>query len=223
MKKIQLIEAVVDFLTGGDATADTQGQYHPEMIRIHVQNAFNQLVFQIWLNSKKFSDYSQLDAWSKIYEVYVLDQQGIKAHAFLPYPPMQLPNNMGIRQICDHDNVSNVFAYLEATANVVFNELEVSTVDNTPTFRLMQNNLSTGQGEESHILILEKLPVAPSAITSLDIMMIVPLEQMGDYDDIAFPAEMGEDGLIKQIVDFISKKPSEDTNNDQNFNRSIPQ
>jgi hypothetical protein len=218
MKKIHLIEAVIDHLTGGDATADTQGQYHPLMITKHIELAFNQVVFQVWLNSKKFSDYSQLDAWSKTYQISVLNQVGAKAHAFLPYPPMQLPNNMGIRQINDHDNTSVVFAYLEATANAIFSELEVSQVDTTPTFRIEQNNLSTGAGEESHMLRLEKLPLDPDAITSLDIMMIVPLEKMSDYDDIAIPAEMGEDGIVKQIVEVIRSKPAQDTVNDQNAN-----
>jgi hypothetical protein len=218
MKKIHLIEAVIDHLTGGDATADTQSQYHPLMITKHIEFAFNQIVFQVWLNSKKFSDYSQLDAWSKTYEIQIIDQDGANAHAFLPYAPMQLPNNMGIRQICDHLDKSIVFAYLEATANAIFSELEVSQIDTTPTFRIEQNNLSTGAGEESHMLRLEKLPLAPNVLLSLDIMMIVPLEQMDEYDDIAIPAEMGEDGIIKQIVEVIRSKPSQDTVNDQNAN-----
>lgn len=223
MKKIHLIDAIVDHLTGGDATADTQGQFHPQIIKKRVEFAFNQLLFQVWLNSKKFSDYSQLDAWSKTYEIQVLGQSGTKAYAFLPYPPMQLPNNMGIRQICNHADTAVVFAYLEATANVVFAELEVNTVDDTPTFRLEQNNRSTGPGEESHILHIEKLPIAPDAIESLDIMMIVPLEKMDDFDDIAIPAEMGDEGLVNKLIELIRTKPPQDTINDQNFDRPVTQ
>jgi len=223
MKKIQLIEAIVDHLTGGDATGDTQGQFHPLIVKSHVEMAFNQIVYQVWLNSKKFSDYSQLDAWSRTFEIQVVGQVGTIAYSYLPFSPLQLPDNKGIRQVCNHDDNSVVFAYLEATANAIFSELEVSTIDDTPTFRLEQNNLSSGAGEESHIIKLEKLPIGEDAMSSLDIMMIVPLERMSDYDDIAIPAEMGEDALIKQIIDFIRDKPSQDTINDQNANRPVMQ
>lgn len=222
MKKIQLVEMIQDFLTGGDAPSDMQSQYHPEIIKKYLENAFNQAVYQTWLNSKKFSDFSQLDAWSKVYECDVESQSGTDAMVFLPFAPVQLPNNMGIRQVCDHDDNTNVFAYLEATANVVFAELEVSTLDETPTFRLEQNNINTSAGEPSHILRLEQMPVAPDAILSLDIMMIVPLEQMDDYDDIVLPAGM-EDILVKQTVEFLRNKPPQDTVNDQNANRPVVQ
>ena len=212
MKKQNLIEAISDFLASDNA-GDMKGKYHPEIIKVHLHNAFNQSVYNAWLNGKKYSDFSQLDAWSKTYELTVESQVGTVAHALLTFAPVQLPDGMGIRQVCDHDDNTNVFAPIEATSNVVFAELEVDSMDTTPTYRLEQNNLSTGEGEESHMLRLERLPVAPNAITSIDVMMIVPMDQIGDFDDVVIPAG-SEDSLIRQVVDLMSKKPAPDIAND---------
>jgi len=213
MKKQNLIDAIIDFLAS-DAAADSKGVYHPEIVKQHLNDAFNQAIYAAWLNGKKLSDFSQLDAWSKTYEVPIMAQVVRKGHAFLPFAPVQLPDGHGLRQICDHDAPENVFAPIEATANVVFDELDVSTMDDTPTYSMEQNNLSTGAGEESHLLRLGKLPVAPATvITDLDVMMIVPLSELDDYDDIVIP-NGAEDSLIRQVVDLMSKKPLPDTSND---------
>jgi len=217
MKKVHLIDAVIDFLAS-DSAGDSKGVYHPEIVKTHLNNAYNQAVYNTWLNGKKFSDFGQLDAWSKTYEVTVSGQVGARAYALLPFAPVQLPDGMGIRQVRDHDDTDVVFAPIEATSNVVFAELEVQTMDDTPTFSLEQNDLSTGAGEESHLLRLAKLPLAPLNITSIDVMMIVPLDQMDDYDDVVIPAGM-EDGLIRQTVELMSKKLMPDTNNDQVISR----
>ena len=213
MKLINLIEAVSDFFES-DAAGDLKGVYHPEIIKVHLADVFNAIVYQTWKNGKAFSDFSQLDAWSRVYEVTLTSQTGTIGYALLPFPPMQLPDNMGIRQVCDHDDNANVFAYMEATANVVFAELDVNTMDNTPIFSLEQNDAGVGAGDESHLLRLRKLPVAPDAITSLDVMMIVPLDQLDDYDDVIMPAGT-EDSFVRQVIDLMSKKPSPDIATDQ--------
>lgn len=214
MKKIHLIEAIQSWLSS-DAAGDIKGMYHPEELKIHLNDVFNQAVYNTWLNGKKFSDFSQLDAWSKTYEVDVVDPSVASTYALLPFPPVQLPDNMGIRQVCDNADNTNVFAPIEATANVVFAELDVNTMDSTPTYRLEQSNVSIGVGEESHMLRLEKMPVAAgTTISTIDVLMIVPLDQIDDYDDVAMPAG-SEDTLIRQVIDLMSKKPMPDTNNDQ--------
>lgn len=210
MKKINIIDAISYFFAS-DAAGDLKGIYHPEIIKVHLNNVFTQVVYNTWLNGRKFSDFSQLDAWSKTYPCDVMHQVGKKAYAFLPFAPVQLPDNMGIRQVRSHEScygeaigAEHVFAYLEATANVVFAELEVSTFDPTPTFRLEQNSFSTGAGESSHLLRLENMPVT-DPITIVDVMMIVPLEELNDFDIVAMPSG-AEDNIIRQVVDLMSKK-----------------
>ena len=218
MKKITIIETIQDWLAS-DSSADSKSIYHVEIIKQHLNNVFNKAVYDSWLNGKRYSDFSQLDAWSRTYEVTLVSQVGTKAHGFLPFAPIQLPDAMGLRQVADHDDVSNVFAPMESTASVVFAELEVSTMDDTPTYSMEQNNLSTGAGESSHMLRFDKLPIAPATlITSVDVLLIVPIEVLDDYDDCVMPAGM-EDNIIQQVISLMSKKPMPDTNNDQVIER----
>jgi hypothetical protein len=222
MKKIHLIETIQDFLAS-DSAGDSKGIYHVEIIKSYLNNVFNQAIYNTWLNGKKFSDFSQLDAWSKTYTCTVLNQCGARAYCLLPFAPVQLPDGHGIRQIRNHYlclygaaiGTQWVFAPIEATANVVFDELEVSTMDDTPTFRLEQSNVNVGAGEPSHMLWLEKLPVAPEPlITSVDILLITSLENLDDYDELSMPSG-AEDSMIQQVIALMSKKPLPDTANDQ--------
>ena len=178
MKKIQLIESIISFLAS-DLSVDQKAQYHPAEVAVHLSTVFNQSVYNAWLTGKKYGEFGQLDSWSRTYPCTVVGQIGAKARVLLPFAPVQLPDGDGIRQVCDTADEANVFAPIEAAANVVFNDLEVSGMDSTPTYRLEQNNLATGAGEPSHKLILEMMPVAPATlITSVDVMMIVPVEQL---------------------------------------------
>ena len=213
MKKIHLIESISSFLASDNAN-DSKGVFHPEEIAVHLNNVFNQSVYNAWLNGKKYSEFSQLDAWSKVYEVDVEDQVGAKAHALLPFSPVQLPDGMGIRQVADHDTPVTVLVPIEATASVVFGALDVSTISSVPTYSLEQNSHSTGAGEESHMLRLEKMPTGADAIDSLDVLMIVPLDQLDSYDDVAMPSGM-EENMISQVIEIMSKKPMPDTTNDE--------
>jgi hypothetical protein len=212
MKKIHLIEAISGFLAS-DLTGDVKSKYHPEEIKTWLNTAFNQTIYNVWLNGKKYSDFSQLDAWSRTYEVTVLSQVGTNAHALLPIAPVQLPDGMSIRLIADHDDNDTVLCPVEATSNPIFAELEVNTMDTMPTYRLEQSNVFVGAGEPSHMLKLEKMPVAPDAITSLDVMMVVSLSELDDYDDVVIPGNM-EDSLIRQTIDLMSRKLKPDTAND---------
>jgi len=224
MRKIHLIEAIQSFLMSDNA-GDSKAMFHPEEIKIHLNNVFNQAVYNTWLNGKKYSDFSQLDAWSKTYTCAVLNQCGARAYCLLPFAPMSIPDGMSIRQVKSHYQCLYgsaigdqwLFAPIEATANAIFDELEVSQMDNYPTFRLEQSNVNIGAGEPSHMLWLEKLPIAPNnLVTSVDILIIQNLEQMDDFDDVTVP-ENGEDDLMRVVIDIISKKPMPDTNNDQSL------
>jgi hypothetical protein len=213
MKKIQIVEAVIDFFDS-DQSGERRAKYHPEIVKVHLNNLFNQIVYQTWLNGKKFFDFSQLDAWSRTYECTLLSQIGTVGYANLPFAPIQLPDGAGIRQVCDHNDNANVFAPIELTSNVVFAELEVDQLDSVPSYRLEQNYLRTGAGEISHILRLERLPIAPATlITSVDALLIVPMEQMDDYDDVVIPG-MQDDTIVRQVIDLMSKKPNPDVAND---------
>lgn len=220
MTKQHLIDAIIDWFAS-DLAGDMKSVVHPEIVKTHLGNVFNTLIYNAWVNGKKFGEFSQLDAWSRTYEVTVQDQCGKRAYCFLPFAPVQLPDGMGIRQVRSHwacpvygqaIGAEWMFASIEATANAIFDELEVSTMDDMPTYRLEQNSFNIGEGEKSHMLWLEKLPLDP-LIATVDILMVQNLSQMGDYDEIICPAG-GENDLVKQVIDIMIRKPAPDTAND---------
>ena len=212
MKRINLIEAVTDFFAS-DQAGEQKQILHPEIVKVHFGNVYGRLLYDLWLNAKRFSDYSQMDALCKTYEVDLLGESNRKAYAILPFAPVQLPDGAGIRQVCDHDDNSNVLAPIDSTANVVFQELDVDTMDDTHTYRVEMNNLSTGAGEASHKLVIERLPITAGSIESLDVLMVVPFSEYDDYDDIAIPAEQG-DLLVRQVIELLSGKKKPDTTTD---------
>jgi hypothetical protein len=133
---------------------------------------------------------------------------------------MALPDGMGVQAVYDHADANVMFAPIESDAAIIFNELEVGSMDTVPTYTLEQNPFAVGAGEESHILRLDKLPVFPlDMISFVDVMMIVPLSEMDDFDEVSIPSG-AEDSLVRQVVDIMSKKPKADTNNDMVFDKS---
>jgi hypothetical protein len=213
MKKINLVEVIQSFLAS-DAAGDQKGMYHVEEIKVWMNAVFGDIIYNAWKNGNKFSDFSQLDAWSKPYVCAVVGQTGTKAHVLLPFAPVNLPNGLGVQSVYDHNDSSVMFAPIESDAQIIFAELEVDTMDSTPTYVLQQNNLSTGEGEASHMLLLDKLPVAPlTLITEIDAMLITPFDVIGDYDDISLP-ENGENNMMRAVLDVMSKKPIPDISAD---------
>lgn len=209
MRKQHLIELVQDFLSGGDAPDDVKGRYHPEIIANLCALAYNKIVFQTWLEAKAHSDYSILDAWAKNHTL------NITANTVpLPYPPVQLPNAMGILQVATGTDLTNVFAYRETNANAVFAVLEVGSISTKPWFYLEVN--ASGSGINSHTLQLGNVP---DGCTTVKVKMIVPLDQVDDYETIVIPAGKEED-LISFVIELMRNKPPEDTVNDNKARQS---
>jgi hypothetical protein len=149
---------------------DVKGRYHDMIIANFLALAYNQVVFQTYMEGKAHSDYSVLDAWAKNHTISITDNA-----APLPYPPVQLPNGMGILQVACGNDLTNVFAYRQTNANAVFAALDVGSVSTKPTFYLEQN---TGSGNNSHVLQLAQVP---DGVTSVKVKMIVPLDQVDDF------------------------------------------
>ena len=202
MRKITLVELVLDHLSGGDAPDDVKGKYHPEIIANLLALAYNAVVMQTYIEAKAHSDYSVLDAWSLNHEINITDEM-----VPLPYPPVQLPNAMGIRQVAASGDLNNAFAYRETNSNAVFNELEVGSVSTKPFFYLEQN---AGSGNHSHVLQLGKIP---SGCTAVKVKMIVPFDSVDDFATISVPAGK-EELLIQSVITLMREKPQEDVIND---------
>ena len=202
MRKIALVELVLDYLSGGDAPDDVRGKYHPEIISNLLALAYNEVVMTTYLEGKAHSDYSVLDAWSLNHTINITDNM-----VPLPYPPVQLPNAMGIRQVAAGTDLNNAFAYRETNSNAVWNVLEVGSVSTKPYFYLEQN---AGSGNHSHVLQVGQVP---DGCTSVKVKMIVPLDEVDDFATISIPAGK-ERVLIDGVIALMREKPPEDTVND---------
>jgi len=218
MKKINLIDAVIDWFDS-DQAGEHRAKYHPEIISLHIASVFEQLIYKVWLQGKETSDFNQLDAWSRIYNVSVTTVGG-NAYAVLPFAPVQLPDNEGIRQVCDHGNNSNVFIPTSRESDFIFGQLDEGVYDSTPTYSLEQNSFATGAGQLSHILRLRNMPTSP-AIESIDVFMIVPFEKMDDYDDITIPG-LDENSIIKEVINLLISKPNPDKAIDDVVKTAVP-
>lgn len=203
MRKIHLIELAQDYLAGGDAPDDVRGKYHPEIIANLLALAYNQVVMATYLEGKQHSDYSVLDAWARNHTINIVSNT-----APLPYPPVQLPNGMGILQVACGNDLTNVFAYRETNSNAVFNALDVGSVSTKPNFYLEQN--ATGSGNHSHLL---QLALIPDGVTSVKVKMIVPLDQVDDFETISIPAGK-ESLLLTSVIELLRQKNKEDEVND---------
>lgn len=209
MRKIEVQELVKDFLAGGDAPQEIKGKYHDEIIANHIALAFNRIVFDTWLEAKAHSDYSVLDVWARNYTITITNVVDDNGDAVLPFPPVQLPNAMGILQVADPSDLTITYAYRDTNANSVFAALEVGSVSLKPTFYLEQTGTTGNVG--THALKLDKIP---SGNVSVLVKMIVPYEEIDDYDDVALPAGK-EDQLIGYVIQLLGQKPPEDTVNDE--------
>jgi len=209
MRKIELQELIQDYLAGGDAPDDVKGRYHDEIILKHMENAFNAVVLQTWLEAKQYADYSVLDAWAREYTISITDVDGSSGVVVLPYPPMQLPDNKGILQVTPSDDLANPFSYRETNSQGVFAALEVNTVMTNPRFYLEQNPTST-DNTDTHQLQVSNVP---SGVTEVKVKQIVPLSVVDLFDQVMIPAGK-EDMIVKQVIELLRTKPPEDVRND---------
>jgi len=208
MRKIELIELVEDYLVGGDAPADVKGHHHPEILTKHVEAAYGALILQTYLEAKKFSDYSMLDMFSKRFTLTVtMPGSTSYGYADLPFPIMQLPQNASIREVIYTDDRENAFVPIEITANTVFSELEISSIDNTEIYWVEKDPASNN----IYKMYFDHLD---DNTTEVYAKLIVPLYEFDDFDDVPFP--MGKEGQIFDlVVEKLRTKKPEDVINDQ--------
>lgn len=210
MRKIELIDLVLDNLAGGDAPDDVRGRYHREIISNLLDTAFSKLVNQTFFDAKNYSDYSVLDSWAKNYSL-VITNEAVR----LPYPPIQLPGNLGIRQVTPDGDLTNAFAYRDTNANAVFAALEVGSVSTKPTFYI-EMETATMSGQQTPQVL--KLGQIPDGCTQVNVKMIVPFKELDDYDKVALPAG-AEETLLAFAIEGLRTKAPEDTINDSKANQ----
>ncbi len=206
MRKIQLTEMIVDYLAGGDAPSDVRGRYHGAMIDQYVNIAYNDLIYNVYVEGQEIGDYSQLDSFARAFRAITVSDDGDRdlKYAILPFPPVQLPDNMGIRLICPNDDPTTAFAYLDNNSVAVFSALEVSSVDDLPGFWIEKM-------DDNEYRVYFDNP--GDVLASIMAKLILPLGQYDDFDEVPMPA--GKDmHICDLIVKRLREKPMEDLIND---------
>ena len=216
MKKIELIELTQDYLSGGDAPADVKGRYHPRILSNIIALAFDGIVFDTYMEAMSHSDYSTMDAWAKNYTRTISSGQ-----VLLPYPPVQLPNGMGILQVTPVISGTaypeQAFAYRETNSQAVFDVLEEvdgGDASYRPGCFWLERNIDAQQ--YTHILKLDNIP---TNCTQVIIKMVESFKAVDDYDAVAIPAGKGggrPQALLDYVVQMIRDKGRQDIINDNN-------
>jgi len=209
MRKIELIEMVLDNLSGGDAVADVRGRYHPQMISKFLEAAYNDLIYQVVeaaidrKNNKV--DFTVVDAFAKIHRNIAVSDDADRSlkYSILPFAPLKLPEDRGIRMICPEDDPTNPFAPVDNNSQAVFAALDVGVVDDVPTYFLEKM-----VGNEYRVYYPDDV-----VTTKVTMLLILPLSEYDDYDDIPMPA--GKDlSIVDTVVERLREKPQEDVVND---------
>ena len=190
MSKKELIELILDRLSGGDAPQEVRGRYHPEIISKHIGMAYRTLV--------SYTD--NLDSYSKSYITSVsLDIEREQYYSDLTASIVILPENAGIKQISPVKDQATSFIPIGLASYPVFSELEVSKVDDVPAFSL--------EGSKVYYTWMKE------DITSVLMKLVVEFDEYDDDDDINILAGK-EENIFQIVVNNLMGKPLEDLKND---------
>lgn len=205
---------VLDTLSGGDAPGDVRGRYHPAIIENFIELAYNDLIYQVAaaaINPKdKSVDFSQLDAFAQIFRNITVEDDADRSlkYSVLPFPPVKLPEELGIRMICPEDDPTNPFAHVDNNSQAVFATLDVGSVDSVPTYSLEKMS-----GNEYRVYYENS-----GTTTEVTMLLILPFIQFDDYDQLPMPA--GKDmSIYDAVVERLRQKPPEDILNDNIANQ----
>jgi len=208
MRKQELIDMIESRISGGDTPADVKSTIHGAIIEKHLEAIYNDLIQESYRAAVAMQDYSELDAYAKNHRgISVQDDtdRNLK-YSELPFPPVRLPENLGIRMVYPEDDPTNPFAHVDNNSQAILSTLDVGSVDDVPSFWIEKY-----AGNEYRIYYDD-----PGTTSTVALLMILPLNQYDDFDDIPMPS--GKDMMaIDLVVERLLNKPQEDT-----FNNNIP-
>lgn len=207
MTKQNLIDLVIDWLSGGDITHDLKSKYHPVVISKHIEMAYSAYAKRMFQEAKSTGNHSNLDSFTKVFEdVDVLyNDKRKKYYSILPSEILQLPDGGGIRSISPMEEEEYQFGYIENNSMPVYMELELSKIGDVATYMIESNNV-----------IYQNLP---ADITKLLMKLIVPFSSLSKNDNVGLPTG-GENEIFRLVIELLSKKPNEDLNNNNREDRN---
>lgn len=198
MTKKQYIELVTELATGGDATDDQTSKYHPAVTEKYIDAAFQSLIGEYVLVSEVDNDFNWLDELCRWYSIDLISDCNILVGS-LPIDLVPLQNYRAVRYFGGDKFQNTPFSPVSSgMATSIFNELDVSFVDQTPQYMIngREVNVSNWNGTKAYLLGLPKF-------SSLD-----------DNDEVIFPKgnEVAMWSVVSQKILQKSQVPSEKYN-----------
>lgn len=207
MRKNELIALIQHNLAGGDMVADLEARYHENIIAKYAEMAMSGILEQVQKQTIHYKDWGQLDSYTKTFvaQPILLDSTRDEYYSVLPARVVNLYRNRGVRFVSYNKDQSTKFLYRDNNSTDVYSELEVSLVDNRPTFYVEKGKVFYDKISDKEELI------AAGALMKL----IVPFGDLDDEDDVGIPAGQ-EPLLVEMILKLMKGMAPEDVLNDNN-------
>lgn len=203
MTKKEMIDLVIDYLSGGSTPQELKGKFHPKVIEKYIDLGFSSYIRNFFFENKKFTDFSEFDQYTKTYpqvQVYY-DKFRDRLYSELPSPLIQLPDNVSIRLIAPPEAEHLAFSYIKNTSLFIHNYLDSFYIDNTPSYFVEGQKVFYDKLSKDVKFVLMKL--------------IVPLSSYDEDEEVNMP--MGQEGtVLEHIIKFLLGKwniPEKGTNN----------
>ena len=203
MKKIELIELVQDFLAGGDAPNEIRGRYHQKVIEKYISMAYNDIVYAVYKDAKRYHQFDLLDVFTEPYFVDVqYDSDRAEYYSVLPVAIMQIPDQSAIRQISPTQDQSFSFSYIKNTDKPIWGVLEAgSLAKDVPDYYV------------EHLKVFYSNFDRYKDITRVLMKLIVPFNDMDWNSEV--PVAAGKEMMIFEMVaKLLLQKPPDDDIND---------
>lgn len=129
MTKQNLIDLVRELLSGGDAPAEIRGKYHPRVVSLYLEMAYDDVISVTADEGAKVKDFSILDEFATPYTVPVLtDTSRERKYCTLPALVMPLPGNAAMRSVSPPLDETTQFVNVSMTSQPVWAVLEADYV-----------------------------------------------------------------------------------------------
>lgn len=207
MKKIELIDLIIDALAGGDCPQELKGKYHPEIVKHHITLALNYLIQDIvYKEAERKNNFGYLDSYTKAFKnVEVLyDSDRDEKYSILPKTIVPLPKNRGLRMISAMKEQRYSFLYRDNNTVNIYGDLDVDSICSIPRFYV----------ESDKVFYSEHLS---DDIDKVLMKLVVDFSAYEDEDEVAIPSGYGK--LVFDLVfQSMMQKGAEKMSNDNNSN-----
>lgn len=187
------IDLVLDNISGGDAPAEIRGKFHPRVIAIYINMAFNDILIEVLKEANFHRDFSTLDPYVKRYvEKIKIDSITQKKYVDMPVSVVPMFDAEQYRLVCPPLNEALAFAYLANNSQAMWEILEAAEVDSTPGFSI----------EAKKMWFDDNLPVGQEDIL---MKLLVSFQDLNDDDEVVIPGGKNEI-LFERVYNFMSGK-----------------